>query len=266
MVHEMITSKENRAVKALKKYLTQPHRSDERMVIEGIHAAQVFLAQGGKPLLTWVGQSGQNLPEIQALLQMIQSPILYLSDSVFRGLSILSQGVSILIEVERPNQCVMNTTIITKNVVLLDGIQDAGNMGSILRSAAAAGIRDVVLNYRCVNPFSPKVLRSAVGAHFSLNIVEVELLNDTIDLLKKQGLSILVASSHASDPVYDANLTSPVAWLLGNEGAGVSDELMGLADRQVNIPMVVGESLNVAAAAAICFFETSRQSRSNYKQ
>lgn len=260
MAYEMISSKDNRAIKALKKYLTQPHRSDERMVIEGIHAAQVFLAQSGQPLMVWVGQSGQNLSEIQALLQMVQCPIFCVSDALFRELSILSQGVSVLFEVARPSQSIMINSV--GHVLLLDGIQDAGNMGSILRSAAAAGIREVILNHRCVNPFSPKVLRAAVGAHFSLNIVEVESLNGTIGLLKKKDLSILVASSHASDSVYDTNLASPVAWLLGNEGSGVSDELMDLADKQVSIPMVVGESLNVAAAAAVCFFETSRQSRS----
>lgn len=254
----LITSKDNPAVKALKRLLTHPHRSDERMVIEGVHAAQAFLAQGGRPLLMWVAESACHSREVQALLLAVQSPIARVSDALFRDVSVLSQGVSVLLEVARPQNVAAS---LTGSVVLLDGVQDAGNMGSILRSAAAAGLQEVILNHRCVNPFAPKVLRAAVGAHFSLRIIEVDSLIEIIEIFKKKGVSVLVTSSHALDSVYDVNLAAPVAWLLGNEGAGVSDELMALADVQVRIPMVAGESLNVAAAAAICFFEASRQLR-----
>ena len=119
--------------------------------------------------------------------------------------------------------------------VLLDAIQDAGNLGSILRSAAAAGVQDVLLGAGCAQVWSPRVLRAAMGAHFVLRVHE-----------------------HGWLP----NARGPVAWLFGNEGAGLPSELAALATDSVCIPMPgEAESLNVAAAAAVCLFEEVRQKR-----
>ena len=189
----MITSKDNSAVKALKKRIAQPRRADERMVIEGVHAAQMYMVHVGKPLVCWVAESACALLEVQTLIAQMPCNVVYVSDAVFRDMSGLAQGVSLLLEVARPNGAQLPAEI--DNIVLLDGLQDAGNMGSILRSAAAAGVRDVVLNAACVNPFSPKVLRASVGAHFALNIIEVS----TVNLSLRSGLpTSLVFIFHSS--------------------------------------------------------------------
>jgi TrmH family RNA methyltransferase len=116
-----------------------------------------------------------------------------------------------------------------------------------------------VLNAACVNPFSPKVLRASVGAHFALNIIEVPDLHATVAQAQQQRVAVVVTSSHATHSIYAQNLRQPVAWLLGSEGAGVAPDLMALANACVTIPMAAGESLNVAAAAAVCLFEMQRQ-------
>ncbi|TDR31675.1 TrmH family RNA methyltransferase [Hydromonas duriensis] len=257
----LITSKDNAAVKALKKLLSTPKRSDERIVLEGIHVCQAFLAQGGRPFKVWVAESSQMNLEIAELLMTLQTErvaVNRLPDAIFRELSILEQGASIIFEVVRPTE----TAWLTEgNAILLDGVQDPGNMGSILRSAAAAGVRHVYLNSTCVNPFSPKVLRAAVGAHFSLHIVEHVNLIELMGYLRQHGTQTIATSSYAASNLYDLNLNQAVAWLMGNEGAGVAQALIEAADMRAYIPMRHGESLNVAAAAAVCLFEMQRQQR-----
>jgi len=147
----------------------------------------------------------------------------------------------------------------TVSAVLLDGVQDPGNVGSILRSAGAAGITQVFCSPGTAFCWSPKVLRAAMGAHFVLEIFEnVDLA--ALVTASASNIAVLAMSGYAQQRLYDVDLRQPVAWLLGHEGQGVSDELMGLASHQVVIPHAGQvESLNVAAAAAVCFFEQLRQ-------
>ncbi len=136
-------------------------------------------------------------------------------------------------------------------------MQDPGNVGSILRSAAAAGIKQVYCSAGTAFCWSPKVLRAAMGAHFVLEIFEnVELAA----LVRASQIAVLATSGYAKQRVYDVDLRQPVAWLLGHEGQGVADDLMALATHRVVIPHAGRvESLNVAACAAVCFFEQLRQ-------
>lgn len=254
----IITSKDNTAVKALKRQLEKPKRSDGTMVLEGIHLAQSLIDSGIQAQRGWVAQTAIAHPEIAAILVQLSCPVVVLSDALFRSLSTLAQGESILLEVKKPVAPSVDRRV---NALLLDGVQDAGNLGSILRSAAAAGVRTVYLNDACVNPYSPKVLRAGVGAHFSLHIVDGVDLLDVTEVLRANGVSVLATSLAASMSIDEVDLTSPVAWLFGSEGSGVSPKLIEAASRTVIIPMSAGESLNVAAAAAVCVFETARQLR-----
>lgn len=257
----LITSKDNPSVKALKKLLVSPKKADVRMVIEGIHACQAFLAQNKQPLLVWVAESAQSNHEVQTLLQQthtLQVNTHIVSDAIFRDLSTLDQGVSLLFEVERP---VVQGFAKTGNAVILDGVQDPGNLGSILRSAAAANVTQVYLSPSCANPFSPKVLRAAVGAHFPLDIVEHVDLAALFEHLQTCGIQTIATSSYVASDLYDLELNRPVAWVFGNEGAGIAQNLIELAAARAYIPMSQGESLNVAAAAAVCLFEMKRQQR-----
>jgi TrmH family RNA methyltransferase len=147
---------------------------------------------------------------------------------------------------ENPGPCVM-----------LEDIQDPGNLGSILRSAAAAGVQEIYLSRHCVHAWSPRVLRAGMGAHFTLRIHEQV---DLPRLVSGYGGTVLATARAAETPLYAEDLRGRVAFVFGNEGAGLSSELMRLARRIVSIPMPGdAESLNVAAAAAVCLFERVRQ-------
>jgi TrmH family RNA methyltransferase len=140
---------------------------------------------------------------------------------------------------------------------MLEDIQDPGNLGSILRSAAAAGMRDVYLSRGCVQAWSPRVLRAGMGAHFALNLYEgVDLLG----IVRGYTGKVLAAAGDGATPYYSADLKGQVALLFGNEGAGLTSELRDAAHASISIPMPGNaESLNVAAAAAVCLFERVRQ-------
>ena len=141
--------------------------------------------------------------------------------------------------------------------MLLDGVQDPGNLGSILRSAAAAGVGQVICGRGTAAAWAPKVLRAAMGAHFVLDIVEHA---DLRTVIAGAHLPVYATSSHASTSIYATDLAGPCAWLFGHEGAGVSAELAPLVSRELTIPQQAGiESMNVAAAAAVCLFEQRRQ-------
>ena len=133
--------------------------------------------------------------------------------------------------------------------VVLDRLQDAGNVGSILRSAAAFGFGQVLALKGTAALWSPKVVRAGMGAHFGLKLVE----GLSVDDLSTLGVPLIVTSSHQGDWLHRCDLPWPCAWVLGHEGQGVSTALEAMSDRAVRIAQPGGEeSLNVAAAAAIC--------------
>jgi TrmH family RNA methyltransferase len=140
--------------------------------------------------------------------------------------------------------------------VFLEGIQDAGNVGAIVRSAAAFGVTTLVLDRACADPWSPKVLRAAMGGHFAVCLRQVEDLKKEIDDFAGH-VACTVARGGAS--LKDVRLSHPIGWLFGSEGRGVSGALQELSDIRITIPLAPGtESLNVAAAAAICLYEGLR--------
>jgi TrmH family RNA methyltransferase len=138
--------------------------------------------------------------------------------------------------------------------VVLDRVQDAGNVGSILRSAAAFGFRQVLALKGTAALWAPKVLRAGMGAHFALDLHE-GLESGDLDALD---LPLVVTSSHQGEFIQRVRLPSPCAWVMGHEGQGVCSELLDKADMFVRIGQPGGEeSLNVAAAAAICLHASS---------
>ena len=145
-------------------------------------------------------------------------------------------------------------------MVVLDRVQDPGNLGTILRTTAAAGIGDVLLTEGCAQAWSPRVLRAGMGAHFSLRLREHV---DPLALLAGfPGPRLATAPGARARPLYEHDLDRPVAWLFGAEGQGLSPALLAAADARVVIPMAAAiESLNVGAAVAVCLFEQVRQQR-----
>jgi len=252
-----ITSRDNPGFKALRLLAkdTREQQRRQRTLLEGIHLVADYRARVGVPELLVVSESGEGNAEVQALLAAHGSvETLRLRDALFGELSGVATPVGLLAVIAVPPP---PTGPLTGSAVLLEGIQDAGNVGTILRTAAAAGVRDAVLGPGCAGAWTPRVLRAAQGAHFALAIREVSDL--TVIVGEFAGLSVATLVQGGT-PLYQLDLAGPVAWIFGNEGAGVSPTLAAAAKARATIPMhAATESLNVAAAAAICLFEAVRQ-------
>lgn len=254
---KVVTSRDNPAVKALRALAADPRevRVQRRTLLVGPHLVEVHLRSRGRPERLVASAGGLSNVEVRRLLDACGDvEVLQVPDAVFRELSGGGTPVGILAVMAVPEPCVEP---VEHGCVLLDAIQDAGNVGTILRTAAAAGIRDVLLGPGCAGAWTPRVLRAGQGAHFSLR------MRENVDLLRfVKGFAGTSAAAVASggQSLFGANVAGEVAWIFGNEGAGVSEELAGAADLRVTIPMSgETESLNVAAAAAVCLFESVRQ-------
>ncbi|XYJ12503.1 TrmH family RNA methyltransferase [Telluria sp. B2] len=255
-----ITSRDNPFYKDLVKLASHAHarRKAGRTLLDGVHLCQAWLDLRGAPVHCVVSEEALQNPEVADIVARVESlhaHVTALPDALFGALSQVEHGVNLLFLVDTPRP--VPPPGMTVSAVLLDGVQDPGNVGSILRSAGAAGITQVFCSPGTAFCWSPKVLRAAMGAHFVLEIFENV---DLAALVRASNIAVLAMSGYAQQRLYDVDLRQPVAWLLGHEGQGVSDELMSLASHQVVIPHAGQvESLNVAAAAAVCFFEQLRQ-------
>jgi TrmH family RNA methyltransferase len=146
------------------------------------------------------------------------------------------------------------------SIVILDGLQDPGNVGTIIRTADAADISAVFMTKGCVDLYSPKVLRSTMGSVFHLPIFEGISIADILELLKKSGFKVIASHLDGRNNYYDEDLTGKVAIIVGNEANGISDETAEIADSLVRIPMPGhAESLNASVAASIMIYEIVRQ-------
>jgi TrmH family RNA methyltransferase len=255
-----LTSRDNPFYKNLKALSgsTQQQRKQGVMLLEGVHLAQAFLAAGRLPDRCVLSESALALAEVQALLAQLETArVTVLPDALYQGLSTLATGAGLLLLAPLPVPAW--PVRIAGDCVVLDGVQDAGNVGSILRSAAAANIRAVFCVSGTAFAWSPKVVRAGMGAHFMLDIVEGL---EAADILAQLAVPVAITDSHGASAVFDTPLAGPLAWVFGNEGAGVSAPWRAAAAHRVTIPQPGGmESLNVAAAAAVCLFEQVRQRR-----
>jgi RNA methyltransferase, TrmH family len=253
-----IVSADNPRFKALLKLLqsSRERRRAGLSLLDGIHLVTAYRDNLGPPQQVVISMTGLHDPEIGRILARLDQPeTLLLSDELFNRLSSVNSPTGIIAVVSTP--LIRTVPSNPGPCVLLDGIQDPGNLGSILRSVAASGLHEVFMSEATVHSWSPRVLRAGMGAHFHLNIYErVDLLS----LIKNFRGRVIATSSHLGKPVFQADLTGNIALLFGNEGAGISQQLIAVTTELVTIPMPGKiESLNVAAAAAICLFERTRQ-------
>lgn len=257
---KLISSRENPLYKELKLLASssQARRKAARTLLDGVHLCDAYLQHTGLPPFCVVSEGSASHSEVAHVVQLCEEDrvqCIMLPDALYHALSQVEHGIGLLFVIDTPRA--QAPQALTRSAVLLDNLQDPGNLGSILRSAAAAGIADVFCSKTTVSAWSPKVLRAGMGAHFLLKVFENV---DLEALMRSAQVPTLATSSHASLRIYDVDLRQPVVWLFGHEGQGVSPELLELATHQVSIPHLGAvESLNVAASAAVCFFEQVRQ-------
>ncbi|MES2949976.1 MAG: RNA methyltransferase [Pseudomonadota bacterium] len=246
-----ITSHDNPLLKELRKVAQDntAYRKAGRFWIEGDHLCSAALQRGLKPAVAVFTEEFLPLAPVEYAQCAIKSIVI--PAKLFRELSGLESPAGVGFVLDLPTDLVLQPLVAT---VILDRVQDAGNVGSILRSAGAFGFRQVLALKGSAALWSPKVLRAGMGAHFGLQLLEGLTLEDVQALQ----VPIIVTSSHQGDLVQKLRLPQPGAWAFGHEGQGVCAELMARAAVHVRIGQPGGEeSLNVAAAAAICLHASS---------
>lgn len=253
-----ITSADNPRFRELSK-LRQSGRERRKSglaLLEGIHLVQAWHQHRGPPEQLIVNEDRRGDAEVTALLAAL-APLeaVTFSAKLFARLSSVDTPTSVLAVIRAP---VHNKIPAQPGAcVILEDIQDPGNLGSILRSTAAAGLREVYLSQHCADAWSQRVLRAGMGAHALLDI------HDGIDpgeLAQRHPGRIIATHLHAQQSIFDTDLQGSIGLVFGNEGAGLSRAVLDAATEIVAIPMPgATESLNIAAAAAICLFERVRQ-------
>lgn len=259
-----LSSRDNAQVKRLH---ALAHSARERRklgltLLDGVHLVEVALARGVPLAEVYVSDEGLARAEIVALLARCEAAarVVHLQGNLFAHVSPVETPSGILALIDMPSPAAASVTAVAAgaSILLLDGVQDPGNLGTILRTAASAGVRDVFLGAGCTQAWSPRALRAGMGGQFELAIREGM---DPIAVLDAfPGPALATALDDTARALYDLDLRGPVAWLFGAEGLGLSPALLARADMRVMIPMPGAvESLNVGAAVAVCLFEQVRQ-------
>lgn len=254
-----IASRDNVAYKSLARLASssRARREHRAALLDGPHLVEALRASGGVAETLVASESGYAKEEVRRLFDGTPAATrVLLADRLFDALAQVATPTGILAVVRTPGPQPLPAAL--DACLLLEGIQDPGNLGSILRTAVAAGIRQVFVGGGSVFAWSPKVLRAGQGAHFFLSIHEDAPL---VALAERFTGTVVATDPRAERRVFELDLASvPVAWIFGSEGAGLSAGLAAAANARVRIPMPgPAESLNVAAAVAVCLFEQVRQ-------
>ncbi|MCP1660810.1 TrmH family RNA methyltransferase [Neisseria perflava] len=256
---KLITSAHNEQLKYLAKLLSQTkaRREHGQTVLEGVHLLQSYLQAGLTPLHVYLPEAKAQDNEIRALLRRLdEERITWVSNEALSKITSLTDADDIMTLIQIPPQEDYPTE---GDCVVLERVQDPGNVGTIIRSAAAAGVSQLLLSDGSVDVWSPKVLRAAMGAHFLLSIHTRVFLRPWLAAYRHE-IWATALGEHNNFSLYQLDLRQPSAWIFGNEGSGISTEVLEAVSGCVKIPMLgQTESLNVAMAATVCLFEQMRQ-------
>ena len=251
-----LESKDNPKIKHLRGLIEQNsyRKKQGQTVLEGSHLCLAWLEQNRKINAIFTTENALKHPDLNDILDRYQGTVFVIGESLYKDLSTLGTTLACLAIVDLPSSS--QALDYQADTLILENVQDPGNVGTLLRSAAAAGIQQIVCTKGSASLWSPRVLRAGMGAHFSLQTFENIQLEEILEQFK---IPVYVTSSHRSTSLYAKDLSQPCVWILGNEGQGVSDYALAHAEA-VTIPQPGGqESLNVAIAGSICFFEMVRQ-------
>ena len=258
----VITSASNGLVKRLRRLATSGKaRNEEGLAIaEGVHLAKSLLYAKLQSVMHVCAESSLRNAEVQEVdqqLMVVSSQRVIVSDTIFKSFSTIHASVGVIVLFVPPRQ--KDEGAVVDNSILLDNIQDPGNVGTILRTAVASGVCTVLMSSGTASPWSPKALRAGMGAQFGVQIYEN---TDLVEAVKGASADVLTTTlSQQSESLYAVDLKGPIAWIFGNEGQGVRDDLISLSSKHIAIPQADSpvESLNVSAAAAVCLYEQFRQ-------
>jgi TrmH family RNA methyltransferase len=255
MTFKHIISRDNPVFKYQKKLAenARERRAEGKTLLDGVHLIESYCQAFGEPELLIIPE-GKSSAEANALMQQFEHiSTMMLPTLMFAELTPVASSTGILAQINMPK---IAPPAQVQFALMLEDIQDPGNLGSMLRTALGAGVDAVYLSKGCTDAWSPKALRGGQGAQFYLPIIEGVDMVATIHAF--EGNTYATAMDGAS--LYEQDLTQPTAFVIGNEGAGISHKVHQATRHQVSIPIHANlESLNAAAAAAICLFERKRQ-------
>jgi TrmH family RNA methyltransferase len=267
-----VTSRQNALVKELRRAFTHMQMNDETgegaVGVEGVRLIEEAVRSGLRFQAVFFSEAGQShaarlLPQIAS-----QVEVLLLPDDVFSSaISTESpQGVAALVKLKPAKfEDVLEQLPSAPLLLGVAGLQDPGNLGTTIRSAEAFGARAVLLGEKTVSHFNPKAVRASAGSVFREPLLRVKLV-ESVPLLKQHGVRVLATSSHKGKPLQEADFTGAAMIVIGNEGAGVPQEVLALADERITIPHSARvESLNAGIAASILLYEASRQRQKLYR-
>lgn len=250
---DIISSTKNEKIKELAKLQTAKGRKKAGLyLLEGEHLVEEAIKE--KAPIELMVVSSNRLEDYQHLLEQTVVQVLVVSQEVFQKLSMTetTQGILAIVKIENQTEppC-------SGRIIILDAVQDPGNLGTIVRTADAAGFDAVVLGTGTVDLYNDKVIRSMQGSHFHIPVLQADL-REYLAALKNQGVEVAVTALHRDSKDYSIlQGKSDIAIVVGNEGQGVSSEVIELADVVVTIPMFgKAESLNVAIASALLMYKS----------
>ena len=235
----MIQSVNNKTIKDLVKLKNKKTRDEKGLfLVDGFHMVEEAKKAGLCDLVISTDESLEG-----------QDKVLVVSDSVMEKLSYTKTPQPIMAVCHKKDNILKHYD----RVLILDGVQDPGNLGTILRSALAFGFKQIVMSPDCVDLYNDKALRSTQGAVFHLDIVRDDL-GHVIPELQKLGVHVIATSLHNASSIDDIKPTDKMAFVMGNEGNGVRDETIAMSDASLYIPIDTMESLNVGVAAGIVMY------------
>lgn len=257
-------SKYNKWIKYVKKLARRRFRDREgKFILEGFRAVEEVLDAGGAVEVLMFSPSAKSTAYGGKLLRVAGKAgitVVEVAESIMNELSDTETPQGVLAVVRRPQ--VSLEDIISRSpslLVLVDGVQDPGNLGTIIRTSAGAGVQGVILMPGTVDLFNPKTLRSTMGNVLKLPVFMAGRRDDVLNKLKGAGLKFIVGEPEAQKVVFEVDFTGPVLITVGSEGHGVQEDILKLAEDRVHIPLTGVDSLNVAVATGIMLYEVIRQ-------
>lgn len=258
---QVITSKDNELVKNIRKLKDKKYREIEnKYMIEGIKLIEEAVEEKADidTIIVCENCVENNTIEQKLLYEIAKYNCVYVDEKVFNAISEVSNPQGILAVVKKENK-EENINFNEDIIVVLDGIQDPGNLGTILRTVDSCGLSQIILSGKTADAYNPKVVRSTMGAIFRVNVIISEDLPKTLKEIKKHKFKVLATSLETQNSIYDIDY-SKKAIVIGNEANGVSKEVLELADEKAKIPMLgKTESLNASVATSVILYEYVRR-------
>ncbi len=258
---QVITSKDNEVIKNIRKLKDKKYREIEnKYIVEGIKLIEEAVEENAKidTIVVCEDCVENNLIEQKLMYEIAKYNCIYVSEKVFGAVTEVTNPQGILAVVEKDNK--EDAIDYDQDViVVLDGIQDPGNLGTILRTADSVGLKQIIISKETADAYNPKVVRSTMGAIFRVKVIIAEDLVKTLKEIKKHKFKVVATSLKTEDSIYDVEYDKKVI-VIGNEANGVSNEILDMADIKAKIPMLgKTESLNASVATSVILYEYVRQ-------